>query len=85
MDLTHRVATIPILVLTAALAITQGNRLAAQNTTIVRALAPPPADTCRAPANKIVAENCRARQPAEEWDIYNAGDPTSRGSRPRSA
>ena len=79
MDLTHRVATIPILVLTAALAITQGNRLAAQNTTIVRALAPPPADTCRAPANRIVGENCRAGNPREEWDIYNAGDPDIQG------
>jgi hypothetical protein len=34
---------------------------------------------CAAPANAIVAENCRPGQPASSWDISGAGDPTIQG------
>ena len=36
-------------------------------------------DPCRAPANKIVAENCRPGQPSTEWDVNGAGDPEIQG------
>jgi hypothetical protein len=34
---------------------------------------------CTAPANAIVAENCRPGNPASEWDISGAGDATIQG------
>ena len=34
---------------------------------------PPSAGPCDDPANEIVAENCRAGNPASEWDITGAG------------
>jgi hypothetical protein len=37
------------------------------------------ADVCSAPANAIVAENCQAGNPASEWDVTGAGDPTIQG------
>ena len=37
------------------------------------------ADLCAAPANKIVAENCRPGNPREEWDISDDGDPGIQG------
>jgi len=37
------------------------------------------ADLCRAPANRIVAENCRAGNPSTEWDVNGAGDPKIQG------
>lgn len=39
----------------------------------------PAADPCAAPANRIVAENCRPGRPRTEWDINAAGDPTIQG------
>jgi hypothetical protein len=36
-------------------------------------------DPCRAPANKVVAENCRPGQPSTEWDVNGAGDPRIQG------
>jgi hypothetical protein len=36
-------------------------------------------DPCRAPANKIVAENCEPGQPSTEWDVNGAGDPEIQG------
>jgi hypothetical protein len=46
-----------------------------------RASAPPrPAsDPCAAPANAIVAENCRPGNPSTEWDVNGAGDPSIQG------
>ena len=35
-----------------------------------------PADPCAAPANKIIAENCKPGNPSTEWDINGPGDPT---------
>src|SRR5689334_13054207 len=37
------------------------------------------ADVCSAPANAIVAENCKPGNPASEWDISGAGDLTIQG------
>ena len=34
---------------------------------------------CAAPANAIVAENCLTGNPASEWDISGAGDPSIQG------
>jgi N,N-dimethylformamidase beta subunit-like, C-terminal/Bacterial Ig domain len=39
----------------------------------------PAKDPCAAPANRIVAENCRPGNPATEWDINSGGDPTIQG------
>ena len=36
-------------------------------------------DDCAAPANKVVAENCRAGNPREEWDVNGTGDPEIQG------
>jgi N,N-dimethylformamidase beta subunit-like, C-terminal len=36
-------------------------------------------DPCAAPANEIVAENCRPGDPATEWDINGAGDSSIQG------
>ncbi len=36
-------------------------------------------DPCAAPANEIVAENCRPGDPASEWDINGAGDSSIQG------
>ena len=38
-----------------------------------------PVDICTAPANEIVAENCKRGNPSTEWDINGAGDPTIQG------
>ncbi|MGE3704401.1 MAG: N,N-dimethylformamidase beta subunit family domain-containing protein [Vicinamibacterales bacterium] len=38
-----------------------------------------PADPCAAPANKIIAENCRPGNPSTEWDINGWGDPSIQG------
>ena len=40
---------------------------------------PAAADPCAAPANKIVAENCRPGNPREEWDVNGEGDPDIQG------
>ena len=40
---------------------------------------PAAADPCAAPANKVVAENCRAGNPREEWDVNGSGDPEIQG------
>lgn len=37
------------------------------------------ADACSAPPNAIVAENCQPGNPAIEWDIAGAGDPSIQG------
>src|SRR5450755_4659431 len=34
---------------------------------------------CSAPANKIMAENCLAGNPAAQWDIAGSGDDTIQG------
>ena len=39
----------------------------------------PARNVCAAPANSIVAENCKQGNPREEWDIYNIGDPQIQG------
>src|SRR5262245_44609566 len=39
----------------------------------------PPATACAAPANKIVAENCKPGNPRTEWDINLEGDVTIQG------
>ncbi|MCC6420720.1 MAG: hypothetical protein IT429_20975, partial [Gemmataceae bacterium] len=44
-----------------------------------RGAATPPADPCAAPANKIIAENCKPGHDATEWDINAHGDPTIQG------
>lgn len=36
-------------------------------------------DPCAAPANKIVAENCRPGSPSTEWDVNGTGDETIQG------
>ena len=36
-------------------------------------------DACVAPANRIVAENCKTGNPSTEWDVHAAGDPTIQG------
>ncbi|MEY4748815.1 MAG: hypothetical protein RIQ60_1029 [Pseudomonadota bacterium] len=47
--------------------------------------APPPsppvgsADACAAPANAVVAENCRPGNPPAEWDVAGIGDPSIQG------
>ncbi|MGZ5398149.1 MAG: N,N-dimethylformamidase beta subunit family domain-containing protein, partial [Mycobacterium sp.] len=38
-----------------------------------------PADACAASANEIAAENCKPGDPASEWDISGAGDPSIQG------
>ncbi|KAF3884582.1 MULTISPECIES: N,N-dimethylformamidase beta subunit family domain-containing protein [Nostocales] len=37
------------------------------------------ADPCTSPANSIVAENCKAGNPASEWDISGIGDSSIQG------
>jgi hypothetical protein len=37
------------------------------------------AANCAAPANEVVAENCRPGAPSSEWDVNGAGDPTIQG------
>ena len=37
------------------------------------------ADACTSPANAIVAENCLPGNPASEWDVSGAGDPSIQG------
>jgi Bacterial Ig domain len=37
------------------------------------------ADPCAAPANEIVAENCRPGDPASEWEVNGSGDPSIQG------
>src|SRR5688572_31155295 len=41
-----------------------------------QAVAPP---DCAAPANSIVAENCKPGHPSPEWDINGSGDPRIQG------
>ena len=36
-------------------------------------------DPCVAPANKIVAENCKPGRPRTEWDVFQHGDPEIQG------
>ena len=55
-----------------------GNALAAQSSP-GRFTTAPAAGGCAAPANPIVAENCLAGNPASEWDISGAGDPSIQG------
>ena len=43
------------------------------------AVQPAVADPCAAPANKIVAENCRPGNRREEWDVNAEGDPAIQG------
>ena len=43
------------------------------------AVQPAAADPCAAPANKVVAENCRPGNRREEWDVNAEGDPAIQG------
>ncbi len=43
------------------------------------AVQPVAVDPCAAPANKIVAENCRPGNRREEWDVNGGGDPEIQG------
>ncbi|MCC6420721.1 MAG: hypothetical protein IT429_20980, partial [Gemmataceae bacterium] len=43
------------------------------------AASPPSADACAAPANKIIAENCKPGNDSSDWDVHAAGDPTIQG------
>jgi len=36
-------------------------------------------DACGAPANRTVAENCKAGNPSTEWDVNGSGDPRIQG------
>jgi hypothetical protein len=36
-------------------------------------------DPCAAPANEIVAENCKSGNPSDEWDISGSGSDTIQG------
>ena len=36
-------------------------------------------DPCAAPANEVVAENCKPGSPPSEWDVSGAGDPSIQG------
>ena len=36
-------------------------------------------DQCAAPANEVVAENCKPGSPPSEWDVSGAGDPSIQG------
>src|SRR3712207_4925009 len=36
-------------------------------------------DPCAAPANEVVAENCKPGDPQSEWDVQGAGDPHIQG------
>src|SRR5918994_7432944 len=54
--------------------------LAVQSNARPRQAAPPaPADPCAAPANKIVAENCKPGNDSTEWDVNGNGDPSIQG------
>jgi hypothetical protein len=44
-----------------------------------RPAAPPPANACASPANKIVAENCKPGNYRTEWDINSDGDASIQG------
>src|SRR5687768_17377782 len=44
-----------------------------------RPAAPPAANPCAAPANKIIAENCKPGNPRTEWDINADGDASIQG------
>ena len=67
-----------LLMLIGWLVASPGPRLGAQ------ARSAPPAQTaaidpCVAPANRIVAENCKPGNAREEWDVYGQGDPDIQG------
>src|SRR5918993_5858129 len=54
--------------------------LAVQSNARPRQAAPPaPADPCAAPANEIVAENCKPGNDSTEWDVNGHGDPSIQG------
>jgi hypothetical protein len=68
---------LPIAVCALVSASPLGSRLAGQTTT--RRAPATPRDPCAAPANKIVAENCKPGNPSSEWDINADGDATIQG------
>ena len=39
----------------------------------------PQTDACAAPANPVVAENCKPGSESSEWDVNAGGDPSIRG------
>ena len=43
------------------------------------AAAAAPKDPCAAPANRIIAENCKPGNPSTEWDVNGTGDETIEG------
>ena len=52
---------------------------AVQSNPPARQAAPPAANPCAAPANEIVAENCKPGNDSTEWDINGNGDPSIQG------
>ena len=46
-----------------------------------RAASPPatPVNPCTAPANNVIAENCKPGNPSTDWDVNGGGDPTIQG------
>jgi len=61
---------LPLLLLIAALTPMRATGRAAQ---------PAQKNPCAAPANKIIAENCKPGNPETEWDINGIGDPNLQG------
>jgi hypothetical protein len=52
----------------------------AQSITAAPIMAPLAAEAdCETPANEIMAENCLTGNPASEWDVNGAGDPSIQG------
>ena len=62
-----------------ALVITGGHSLVGQGRHRTPATPPAAADPFAAPANRIIAANCKPGNPSTEWDINGAGDPTIQG------
>jgi len=68
---------LPIAVCALVAASPLSSRLVGQTTT--RRAPAASRDPCAAPANKIVAENCKPGNPSSEWDINADGDATIQG------
>ena len=56
-----------------------GQRTLSAQTRTQAAAPAAPIDPCAAPANKIIAENCKPGNPSTEWDINGWGDPSIQG------
>ena len=62
-----------------AAAVTLGVLLCASGAWAQAPSGPAVANACAAPANKLIAENCKPGNPRTEWDINADGDPTIQG------